>query len=131
MDIGDPHPKTSTRIRRACHDVDCGRGAHNREAVMAKKAALEWAILPESSGIKVVRPDSDHDYDLFNAKIGESLVYGERRFGINLVWGDAANSNNIRFARQSGSTSPIKYNQMVAINVDAAVGSFTGERDSE
>ena len=84
---------------------------------MAKKAALEWAILPESSGIKVVRPDSDHDYDLFNAKIGESLVYGERRFGINLVWGDAANSNNIRFARQSGSTSPIKYNQMVAINV--------------
>ena len=84
---------------------------------MAKKEALEWAVLPEVRTVKTIVPDSDHDYDLFNPKIGEALVYGERRFGINLVWGDPTNSNNIRFARQSGSTSAIKYKQPIAINV--------------
>jgi hypothetical protein len=84
---------------------------------MAKKEALEWAILPAARSIRSAVPDSDHDYDLFNAKIGEALVYGERPFGINLDWGDPTNSNHIRFARQGSATGPIRYKEMIAINV--------------
>ncbi len=73
-----------------------------------KTEALEWAVIPPSSATRSIVPDVDHDYDIFDAKIGAALVYGERRFGINLVWGDAATPNNVRFASQpvsfSGST---------------------------
>jgi hypothetical protein len=95
---------------------------------MAKQQALEWAILPEQAAITTARPDSDHDYDLLNAKIGQALVYGERRFGINLVWGDPANSNNIRFARRAGSTAALKYGEAVAINVRKGGWLKYGER---
>jgi hypothetical protein len=82
-----------------------------------KREVPEWGVLGESKRTKTVVPDSDHDYDLLNAKIGSALVYGERSFGINLVWGDPRNSNNVRFARQSGSRSAIKYDEPIAINI--------------
>jgi hypothetical protein len=82
-----------------------------------KKEALEWAVIPPSSATRSIVPDVDHDYDIFDAKVGAALVYGERRFGINLVWGDAATSNNVRFARQSGARDPIKYKESIAINI--------------
>jgi hypothetical protein len=82
-----------------------------------KKEALEWAVFPQSSATKSIVPDSDHDYDMFDAKIGEALLYGERTWGINLVWGDPKSSNNVRFARQNGKRDPIKYKEPVAINV--------------
>ena len=85
---------------------------------MAEKTrALEWGLLPPTRRTRSVVPDADHDYDLFNAKIGEALVYGERRWGINLVWGDSQTSDNVRFARQGGSRDPLKYAQRVAIHI--------------
>ena len=71
----------------------------------------------ETKRVKSVVPDADHDYDLLDVKIGSALVYGERRFGINLVWSDPYRSDNVRFARQSGSRTPIKYGQQIAINI--------------
>lgn len=82
-----------------------------------KKETLEWAVFGETKSVKTIVPDIDHDYDLFNVKIGEALVYAERPVGINLNWTDPANSNNVRFARQNGSTGPIRYKEPIAINI--------------
>jgi hypothetical protein len=97
--------------------------------MVKKQEPLEWAVLPASKAVTAAKPDSDHDYDLLNAKIGEALLYGERMVGINLVWGDPANSNNVRFARQSGSTDAIKYGEMLAINIRRGGWLRHGERD--
>jgi hypothetical protein len=84
---------------------------------MAKRAVAEWAVLGETSKVRRIVPDSDYDYDLLNVKIAEALVYGERTFGINLVWADPRKSDNIRFARKSGSRTSIKYGESIAIGV--------------
>jgi hypothetical protein len=85
--------------------------------VAQKREVLEWGVLGPAKSVKTVVPDADHDYDLLNVKIGSAIVYGERTFGINLVWSDPYHSNNVRFARQDGKTTPIKYGQQVAINI--------------
>ena len=82
-----------------------------------KKQVPEWAVFGNTKAVKTIVPDTDHDYDLFNVKIGEAIIYAERPVGINLNWSDPANSNNVRFARKSGSTAPIRYNESIAIHV--------------
>ena len=82
-----------------------------------KKEVLEWAVFAETKSVNTIYPDTDHDYDLFNVKIGEALIYAERPVGINLTWSDPSNSNNVRFARKSGSAGPIRYKEPIAINI--------------
>ena len=79
----------------------------------------DWTILSNSPSLtKVVPDDKAYRYDLFNITNSECLVYGHR-FGnnINLRWGDAGKSDNIRFQRKSGSTDPIKFEEPLAIHV--------------
>jgi hypothetical protein len=69
--------------------------------------------------LKTVIPEEiNYSYDLFNITDSNCLVYGHRPLDtINLRWGDPAKSDNIRFRRQSGSSEPLKYGELVAINV--------------
>lgn len=79
----------------------------------------DWTLLPNSVTVTTVIPDdATFIYDLFNVTTSECIKYGSR-FGnnINLVWGDPEKSDNIRFQRQSDSKDPIKFGELVAINV--------------
>jgi hypothetical protein len=78
---------------------------------------MDWIIVPEDIKVTTVAPQPRHTYDLFNVTTAEALVYQERDWGINLGWGDPAKSSNIRFERKSGSREPIKFGELVAINV--------------
>jgi hypothetical protein len=49
--------------------------------------------------------------------INESLVYGERDWGINLKWDKSNRTRNIAFHREPGGSGPVKYGERVAIAV--------------
>ena len=78
---------------------------------------LNWKILSQNNSTKPVVPANKHTYDLFNTTEKKGLVYGKRNFGVNLVWGDTAASNNISFQRKSGAKGPLTYGELVAINI--------------
>ena len=78
---------------------------------------LDWTILPSQAKNEAVVPSANHVYDLLNLTSNEAVVYGKRTWGINLVWTDPSKSDNIRFWRQSGSLAPIRYDELIAINV--------------
>jgi hypothetical protein len=86
---------------------------------MAIDTNVNWLIVPASgSGRTTVIPESAaYNYNLVNMKVSEDLAYGERRWGINLVWDDPGGPGNIRFQRPSGTNEPLKNDELVAINV--------------
>jgi hypothetical protein len=81
---------------------------------------LDWSIFGKDPAVdKTVVPNGTrHTYDLFNLTDSNTLVYGHRPGNnINLRWGDPDQSDNIRFLRQSGSSEPIRYGELLAIHV--------------
>lgn len=79
---------------------------------------LDWSIVPNDPSVKTVVPDNaNYVYDLLNLTCSECIQYGQRTWGINLVWGDPAKKDNIRFQRQPGSKEPLKFEEPVAIYV--------------
>jgi len=80
---------------------------------------IDWTIISNKPSLTSVIPeDPGYSYDLFNVTDSECLVYGHRDGNnINLRWGDPAKSDNIRFQRASGSKGPIKFEELIAINV--------------
>ncbi|MFZ6010984.1 MAG: hypothetical protein ACOYXT_11625 [Bacteroidota bacterium] len=78
---------------------------------------LEWAFVPNQKNITTVNAETQHTYDLVNLACGEALGYGTRRVGINLVWVDPIQSDNIRIVRQSTSKEPLKFGELIAIHV--------------
>jgi hypothetical protein len=79
---------------------------------------LDWSILSNNSSVTTVIPDEHaFNYDLLNLTDREALQYGDRTWGINLVWTDPAKTDNIRFERQSGSKEPVKFEELVAISI--------------
>jgi hypothetical protein len=55
------------------------------------------------------------------------LAYGERDYGINLVWQNPASQENIRFYKSGGGT--IRYGDRVALYVEGGGYVKYGERD--
>ena len=80
---------------------------------------IDWTILSNKPSLTSVIPEETaYSYDLFNITDSECLVYGYRRGNnINLTWGDPNKSDNIRFQRKPGAKGPIKFEELVAINV--------------
>jgi hypothetical protein len=78
---------------------------------------MNWMILGSGKATEPVRPQAKHTYDLLNISVKEALTYGERKYGINLVWGDAASSDSLRFHSKGSADQPLKYGGLVAINV--------------
>lgn len=78
---------------------------------------LDWSILPDDLVAGNVLPTTEYKYDLYNLTTKEAICYGERTIGINLTWTDPSKSTNLRFQKQSGENSPIKFDEPIAIHV--------------
>jgi hypothetical protein len=90
---------------------------------------FDWHIEPDGSGADV-RPDTGHSYDLFNLNVSKVLRYGEREYGINLVWGDLGSADeSIGFARASSGSGPIQFRERIAIRVRGGRYLRYGERE--
>src|SRR4051812_38315339 len=68
----------------------------------AAAATADWRITNTGpAGQQVTLGSATHR--LINQRTEDALVYGSRTYGINLVWGSATGTPNIRFVRQLGS----------------------------
>jgi hypothetical protein len=58
-------------------------------------------------------------YRLDNRTAGSALVYGQRDFGINLVWGSSSGPVNVRFERPSTSPNhgPLQFGEPLAVRI--------------
>ena len=75
--------------------------------------ARQWAIVSISDNAPV-KPNTV--YGIKNLVVQRSFIYGERDRGINLNWAKE-NQSNIIIKRKSASTEPIKFGELVAIQV--------------
>jgi hypothetical protein len=59
-------------------------------------------------------------YRLENRTAGSALVYGQRDFGINLVWGSSSGAPNVRFERPSTSPDhgPLQFGEPLAVRIN-------------
>jgi len=80
---------------------------------------LDWAIWGRDTSVTTIVPnDTYFGYDLYNLTASEAIVYGSRQGdNINLVWGDPGKSDNVRFWRHSGSKEPVRFDELIAINI--------------
>jgi hypothetical protein len=120
---------TTPRSRRA-------RPAHRLLAVLAGTALLAVASFGFSSRSAAVAAgavtpanweiggsvatgaqiyEGTQRYNLFNRSTGQVVVYGEREYGINLVWSPSLSATNIRFERPAGASGAIKFDEPLAI----------------
>lgn len=80
---------------------------------------LNWEIISAQSAGTPVTSSTNFLYKLKNRSERKQLVYGERRYGINLVWRDVSSSPfNVRIVKQSDPSGQISDGDRVAIGVD-------------
>jgi hypothetical protein len=60
---------------------------------------------------------SGETFRLVNRTYRHAIIYGERTYGINLVWTAPSGPGNVFFARQGASGQPLVYGARVAIHV--------------
>lgn len=75
------------------------------------KSYLDWKILGAEPEVK-----SGAKYTLVNVTDKEAIRYGNRTWGINLVWDKSTKMANVRFEKKGGGT--IHYGDEVAIYVE-------------
>src|SRR4051812_10606846 len=80
----------------------------------AAKKAEDWQILTTTTGTPVKAGTA---YTLFNMTDKESVRYGKRTWGIDLVWDKSKKLNNVKFMTKNG-TGPLKFGDVVAIHVE-------------
>jgi hypothetical protein len=65
---------------------------------------FNWEIIPQGAGSPAITSDTGFVYKLRSRSIRQRLRYGERRYGINLVWASVDSlPSNVRILRQIGS----------------------------
>jgi hypothetical protein len=80
---------------------------------------LNWEIISADPSGSPVIGSTSFRYKLKNRSERQRLVYGERRYGINLVWGAVdSGSYNIRIVKQGTGTTSLFDGNRVAIGVD-------------
>jgi hypothetical protein len=80
-----------------------------KEESVSPANSVEWELRPERGAVM-----SGQLYSIFNTYIDSYVRYGEREYGINLVWSDTA-PNNVALERQGGGT--INYGEPVAMRI--------------
>jgi hypothetical protein len=99
----------------------CGAAVHASDkkseksttSAKAAKSPTDWKLLGKEAEVK-----AGSFYTLSNDTDHESLRYGKRTFGINLVWDKSTTLNNIRFEKQGGGKGVLHYGDKVAIHVE-------------
>ncbi len=69
---------------------------------------LIWQVLPS----KTLEPEKS--FSLYTTPPTQYVVYGRRKYGINLVW-TKSQPNNFTLTRASGATGPITYGEVLAL----------------
>jgi len=80
----------------------------------ADDAWADWRLLPDSGSGEV---RTDEFYTLKNRVTGDAVTYGVREYGINLVWTEDLQSENVRLEVESGHGKTIRYGDKIAILV--------------
>jgi hypothetical protein len=80
---------------------------------MAEVNVAQWQML--GTGNQVIEGSR---FTLWNVVERHAVRYGEREYGINLVWDDAADLGNVSFHRRSSTTGPVKYGEQLALRVE-------------
>lgn len=81
-------------------------------ATFSSAGLFDWQLV--GRGGPVV---SGQRLTLWNVTDKENLKYGERTWGINLVWDKTPNLHNVQVFNQGAAGSPIKYTENVAIYI--------------
>ncbi len=87
--------------------------ASTSRASAAERSVKDWQIQGAGKEVK-----SGTGYTLYNVTDKNAVKYGERDWGINLVWDKKGNLNNIKIVGQNNATGAIKFGDKVAIHVD-------------
>jgi len=92
-------------------------GFSSRSTAVAAGAVTpaNWEIGGVTAGSQVI--EGTQRYHLLNRTTGQVVVYGEREYGINLVWSSSLSAANIRFERPAGASGAIKFDEPLAIYV--------------
>jgi hypothetical protein len=77
-----------------------------------RRNSIQWQLTGPAG---VVR--SGQDYGLKNNEYGQSIVYGERDTGVNLIWDPKNTGANITLVRASGVKDVIRHGDFIAIHV--------------
>jgi hypothetical protein len=91
---------------------------------MAEVDVQQWRLL--GAGAELL---SGRQVTLRNEVINSSVRYGEREYGINLVWDQAADLANVSFHRAPGAGGPVTFGEHLAVRVDG--GGFVRYQDRE
>jgi len=112
---------TDTSRRRPALRVALALVAVAGSAAPAAQAAqrTDWKVTSAGPAGSSVLPGVTA-YRLENRTAGSALVYGERDFGINLVWGSASGPVNVRFDRPSTSPNhgPLQFGEPLAVRIN-------------
>jgi hypothetical protein len=73
---------------------------------------LDWQAFGGSGAIQSAIP-----FTIKNVTDKETLRYGKRVWGIDLVWDKSETLNNLKFEKQTGS-GDVKYDELIAISVN-------------
>jgi hypothetical protein len=85
---------------------------------------VEWALMAPGGVLMTESPIT-----LRNTKIDRSIRFGDRENGIDLVWDDATDLENVVFHNASGSVAPLRYGDLVGIDVDGGGFLYYAEQD--
>src|SRR5262245_24431930 len=82
-------------------------------ASAADRSVKDWQFRGAGKEVK-----SGTAYTMYNVTDKENVRYGDRDWGINLVWDKKANLNNIKLVGQGNAAGAIKFGDTVAIHVE-------------
>ena len=95
-------------------------------------AASQAAAAPDLRQWKIdfaVPPSTNYAFGLINTSAGQQVRYGERRFGINLVY-DSGSNREWRLERLNGSTGALRWDEPLALkNLKIGKYVYYEERD--
>ena len=76
----------------------------------AAKNTSDWKLMGAAGDVK-----AGGMYTLVNVTDGESIRYGDRRWGVNIVWDKSTKLNNVKLDRKGGA-GPLKYGDVEKIS---------------
>ena len=82
-------------------------------ASAAERSETDWQFRGAGREVK-----SGTAYTFYNVTDKEAVRYGERDWGINLVWDKKPNLNNVKVVGEGNASGTIKYGDKVAIHVE-------------
>lgn len=87
--------------------------AAGTQARESERSVKDWQFKGAGTQLK-----SGEKYTLYNVTEKQSLKYGERKWGINLVWDKSQSPGNVRVVTRGIANGPIRYGDKVALQVD-------------